>query len=204
MRLVTVPLDPPLRPLPARVRSLLDDADERIEAIVQLRRDDPLPAFVPSDFVLAWSWINALVELNLAPGARFMEWGSGAGVITCLASLVGFDAIGVEIESDLIELAEALADEHGIDAEFVCGTFVPEEDDDLLADHRDVNWLQEGGQNAYHWLDLEPDDFDVIFAYPWPGEEAAVTRLFARRAAHGALLMTYNGQEGMRLVRKVR
>ncbi len=204
MRLKPIEFDPPLRPLPARVRALLDDADERIEALVQLRRDTPMPAFVPCDFVLAWHCLSVLPELSLAPGNRFVEWGSGAGVVTCLASIVGFDAIGIEIEEDLIELARALADDHGIETEFVCGTFVPDGDDDLLADHREVNWLREGGENAYAWLDLEPDDFDIVFAYPWPGEEAAIVKLFARRASVGALLLTYHGQDGMRLVRKVK
>jgi hypothetical protein len=53
-------------------------------------------------------------------------------------------------------------------------------------------------------LQLDPDDFDIIFAYPWPGEEQVIFDLFADNAAVGALLLTYLGQEGLRLQRKVK
>ena len=47
-----------------------------------------------------------------------------------------------------------------------------------------------------------PDDFDVIFAYPWPGEEDVIMQLFDRYAAVGALLLTYHGIEELRIRRK--
>ena len=53
-------------------------------------------------------------------------------------------------------------------------------------------------------LDLEPDDFDVVFAYPWPGEEQVIFDLFADTAAVGSLLLTYHGMDGVRLQRKVK
>ena len=51
-------------------------------------------------------------------------------------------------------------------------------------------------------MDLEIDDFDTIFAYPWPGEQRVIERLFDRFASDGALLMTYNGTDGVRLFRR--
>jgi hypothetical protein len=51
---------------------------------------------------------------------------------------------------------------------------------------------------------LDPDDFDVVFAYPWPGEEQVIFDLFAGSTAVGALLLTYHGLEGLRLHRKVK
>ena len=68
----------------------------------------------------------------------------------------------------------------------------------------DVAWLSTSGPDGYEELHLEPDDFDVIFAYPWPGEEQVIFDLFADCAAVGALLLTYHGQEGVRLQRKVK
>ena len=36
-------------------------------------------------------------------------------MITCLAESLGFDAVGIEIESQLVDIAEAFAEVHGID-----------------------------------------------------------------------------------------
>ena len=67
-----------------------------------------------------------------------------------------------------------------------------------------VAWLTTTGPDGYDELELDPDDFDVIFAYPWPGEEQVIFDLFADYAAVGALLLTYHGIEGVRLQRKVK
>ena len=61
----------------------------------------------------------------------------------------------------------------------------------------DVAWLSTDGPDGYEELELEPDDFDVVFAYPWPGEEQVIFDLFADSAAVGALLLTYHGHEGV-------
>ena len=41
-------------------------------------------------------------------------------------------------------------------------------------------------------MDLAPADCDVVFAYPWPGEESIVDGAFARHASPGALLLTFH------------
>lgn len=202
MSLVEVPLDIPLKPLPARIKELLDDADERIERFVYEHRDSPIAAFVPCDFVLIHQAYEAIVERGLTAGSRFAEWGSGIGAATCLASLAGFDAIGIEIEDDLIQVSRDLAETHEIEAEFVSGSFVPPDGDVWLAEQHGVTWLRSDGADAYDWLDLEPDDFDLVFSYPWPGEESIVFNLFNEYAATGALLLTYHGQDGVRLQRR--
>ena len=199
---ISLTVDP--RSLPKAVEALLRDVDQRIEVFQQSRKDTPIAGFVPSDFPTVYHHLAALAELNLAAGHRFLEWGSGAGAITCLASMLDFDAVGIEIEPELVEIAIALAEDHEIDVEFVCGSFVPPEAEELLEEQEEVNWLRSDGANAYEELDLEIDDFDVIFAYPWPGEEQIIFDLFARTAAVGALLVTYHGQEGVRVARKGR
>lgn len=204
MRLKLLEFEPPLTPLPESVKSMLVDADERIERFQFERRDAPVAAFVPCDFVLAYQALEHLNLLNLATGHRFLEWGSGAGVVTSLASLLAWDAIGIEIEPDLVDMAESLAADYEVEVEFVRGSFVPPDCDIDLAQQRDINWLQSDGDDAYDVLGLDPDDFDVVFAYPWPGEEQIVFDLFADCAAEGALLLTYHGQEGLKLHRKVR
>lgn len=207
--LVDVPLHASPAPLPQRVRDLLDDADERIERFTHDHRDRPVPAYVPCDFVQAHHALRCVVEQSLAPGGRFAEWGSGVGVVTCLAAMQGFDAIGIEIEEELVELSIALADDHTIDAEFLAGSFVPEGADEVIESNaydlaKSVTWLRTDAPPAYDDLGLDPDDFDLVFAYPWPGEEQAIFDLFDEFAGVGALLMTHHGENGMRLQRKRR
>ena len=58
-----------------------------------------------------------------------------------------------------------------------------------------------GGACGYDELELELDDFDLIYAYPWPGEEDWLYELVRRHARPGALLLTYDVSEGFRLAR---
>jgi hypothetical protein len=203
MRLVEVHLTLADDPLPAHVTELLADARQQIVALEEQSRVT-IPAFVPSDFELVYRALVAIQSGHLATGRRLLEWGSGLGVVSCLAAWVGFDAVGIEIEPRLVNLAELLANNHGAAAQFACGNFVPH-DVPLRGDHSgDTMWLSAHGPDGYGELELEPDDFDVIFAYPWPGEEQIIFDLFADSAAVGALLLTYHGQEGIRLLRKLR
>jgi 2-polyprenyl-3-methyl-5-hydroxy-6-metoxy-1,4-benzoquinol methylase len=202
-RLKTIPFDPPSLVLPTRIRALLDDADERIDAFQFEHRDTPVAAFVPSDFVLAYEALAAIASLNLAPGRRFMEWGSGVGVVTCLAASLGYDAVGIEIEDDLVEVSRELAADHEIEAEFVAGSFVPYDEVDLFDLTGDFNWVRTDASTAYEDLGLEPDDFDVVYCYPWPGEEAMSEELFAKCCATGALLLSFHGNEGVKLRRRM-
>ncbi len=49
-------------------------------------------------------------------------------------------------------------------------------------------WLTTDAPSAYDDLGLDVDEFDVIFAYPWPGEEDVVIDPFDRYAATDASL----------------
>jgi len=203
MRLVELPLELSQESLPANVARLIADAQQRIAALEEASRAS-IPAFVPSDFELVYRGLAAIQAGNLATGRRLLEWGSGIGVVTCLAASVGFEAAGIEIEPSLVRIAEELAGTHHLATQFACGSFVPEGEEPRIDFGRDVNWLSTGGPNGYEELELEPDDFDIVFAYPWPGEEQVIFDLFVESAATGALLLTYHGLEGLRLQRKMR
>jgi hypothetical protein len=203
MRLVEIEFAPSPDALPTHVAALLADAKAQIDLLEDESRAS-IPAFVPSDFELVYRALEAIQAGNLATGRRFLEWGSGNGVVTCLAVWLGFDAAGIEIEPKLVRLAEQLATKHRIAAQFACGSFVPASSEPRLDLAGDVTWLASGGHDGYEHLQLDPDDFDVIFAYPWPGEEQVIFDLFADFAAAGSLLLTYHGQEGLRLQRKTR
>jgi SAM-dependent methyltransferase len=201
--LAAIEIQPSDQSLPADVAALIDEARQRIQVLEDGSRAS-MPAFVPSDFELCYCALAAIQSANLTTGQRFLEWGSGIGVVACLAAQLGFDAVGIEIEQPLVEIANDLAAAHDIDTEFICGSFVPEGTEVTVGTADDFAWLSTTGEVAYDELDLDPDDFDLIFAYPWPGEEQIIFDLFANHAATGALLLTYHGIEGVRLQRKVR
>jgi hypothetical protein len=203
MRLIEIDIVLSDEPLPRSVTRLLATAQQHIDALEERSRAE-MPAFVPSDFEAAYRGLVTIESTHLATGRRFLEWGSGFGVVTCLAVLIGFDAVGIEIEPKLVRVANTLAHQHGIATQFVCGNFVPPGAEPRLDFSGDLTWLDTHGKDGYDDLGLEPDDFDIIYAYPWPGEEQVIFDLFADCAAMGALLLTYHGQDGLRLQRKVK
>ncbi len=202
MRLVEIEIELPDAALPASAARLVAKAQGHINDL-EKQSQAALAAFVPSDFELVYRALVAIQSGRLATGRRFIEWGSGLGVIACLAESLDFDAVGLEIEPRLVHLAESLAAEHGLAVQFACGSFVPQGAEVRFDQVADVVWLSTEGTDGYGELELEPDDFDVVFAYPWPGEEQVIFDLFADCAATGALLLTYHGQEGVRLQRKL-
>jgi hypothetical protein len=186
--------------IPREVRAFLGEAERRIERFQMTSRS---PAFVPSDYAGAYGVLHALLAANLAPGERFCEWGSGFGVVTGLAALLGFDACGIEIDADLVDAARQLADDFDLPVQFARDSFIPAGAAADLDAGGAYAWLATDAGGAEEELGLAADDFDVIFAYPWPDEEEATARLFRRHAAVGAVLVTYHGGEGFRLRRKV-
>ncbi len=189
-------------PLPKEVEALLDVCDERIDRFDQDHRDSPVPAFVPCDFVAVYRAFEEIENKQLAVGHYFLEWGSGIGAATCCAALLGYNATGIEINTDLVEISLGLAEDYQIEAEFICGSFVPRGGEDLVGWQEEITWLETEGDDAYQDLEMEVEDFDLIYAYPWPGEEQIVFDIFEKFASNGALLLTFHGQEGLRLQRK--
>src|SRR4029079_19467023 len=106
------------------------------------------------------------------------EWGSGFGVVACLAAMLDFDAVGIEIESDLVDEAQQLADDFDLPVEFFCGGFIPR--GSAIHAGSGYSWLSTDESTGDGVLGLDPDDFDVTFAYPWPDEEGATETLFER------------------------
>jgi hypothetical protein len=186
--------------LPADVRALLREAATRIRRFQRERR---VPGFVPSDHESVYHALRALTSGDLISGDQFCEWGSGFGVVTCLAAMLGLDARGIEIEAQLTDAAQELADDFGLDAEFVQGSFIPCEGGAEVAAAGNFAWLTTGESSAYQQLGLGPDEFDLVFAYPWPDEETVTENWFEHSAAEGATLLTYHGVETLRFRRKL-
>ena len=189
--------------LPEGVRALLRESGRRMEIFFDRRAQAPVPGFVHSDFERVYRALSAVAQSNLAAGSSFCEWGSGFGVVALLAASLDFRACGIEIDADLVEDAQSLAADFDLDVEFACGTFVPPGGEDLTDVPTDVLWLSAGGPCGHEALGVDPADFDVIFAYPWPGEEQVIEDLFERYASDAAILLTFHGYEDIRARRKV-
>jgi hypothetical protein len=94
MPLVEVELVVTGEPLPSDVAWLIADAQQRVEAFSDAHAAT-VPAFVPSDFELVYRGMTAIHAQRLATGRRFIEWGSGIGVVACLAEKAEFNAVGI-------------------------------------------------------------------------------------------------------------
>ena len=193
--------------LPDDVVAFLREADLRVSQFV---RNSPVrvTGFVPSDFVTVYHSLRAITEANLASGPSLCEWGSGFGVVASLAAMLEFKVCGIEIERGLVNASRRLADDFRLPVEFVHGSFVPsgaeaDVEEAYAASSTEYFWLVTDADDAYDELGLGPHDFDVVFAYPWPGEECLIEGLFEKYAAEEALLLTYTQYNSVRLQRKV-
>ncbi len=193
--------------LPSDVRDFLREAYLRVGQFV---RKSPIrvSGFAPSGFATVYRSLRAIVEAKLAPGNSFCEWGSGFGVAASLAAMLKFRAHGIEIEKGLVDASKQLADDFGLPVEFVHGSFIPpgrgaHADEACAKNNAEFFGLVSDADSAYRELGLDLNEFDIFFAYPWPSEEQAIENLFARYAAEGALLLTYNQYHSVRLRRKV-
>lgn len=134
------------------------------------------------------------------PGPAFLELGSGLGIITIIADLLGYDAYGIEIEPRLVDESYRLAETCGSAATFIEGSFVPpdfqEEVELLNADSHTVTT----GADAYEEMGMDFSDFDLLFVHPWPDEIEWLHSLSRRHAAPHAALLTYCVREGFVLV----
>lgn len=207
MSLVDIEVSISASDLPGDVLGLLREADSRVDEYVN---DIALSVngFVPSDFATVYRILRAIVESKLAPGNSFCEWGSGFGVVAALAAMLEFDACGIETEKVLVDASRRLVEDFDLPVEFVHGSFIPPEDEAFVAetwaaDNDGFSWVVTEADGAYADLGLDPDDFDVVFVYPWPSDEPLMAALFERRAAEGALLITQDQNGAMRIRRKV-
>lgn len=208
MSLLKLPFDLPMTPLPARSEALVADGEARIRDHLDARRSAQGGfgggggAFVPADYRRVYTGLAAVYDAQLAPNNQLCEWGSGFGVVAALAAQLGFDASGIELERDLVPQAEDYVDEHGLDVAFAHGSFIPEAAEGLADVQDDLATLGRGVADGYDELGMDPEDFGVIYAYPWPGEEEVVEQIFDAVAARGALLLTYRSTEDLVLQRK--
>lgn len=202
MPLVPFEIEPVREPLPPPVAALLAAARARIDAWFARPEHVSGIGFVPSDYEVVWRTLAGL-QRQQPDARRFCEWGSGFGVVVGLGALLGLDAHGIELAAELVAASRVLLAGQGLRATIAQGSFVPADyaASERLSDLETRTVL--GAADAYDELGRDLDDFEVVFACPWPTEEELYCDLFRRRADWGAVLLTHSRIEGMRAYRKV-
>ena len=181
--------DPALR---RRIEALCEEGWERWERFDREVRQHEFHPFVAADYDRV---VEALIPLS-RPGRRFLEWGSATGVITILADMLGYDACGIELDEPLVREARALASRVGSNARFAAGSFLPEgyRTGRRPADGRLGTIGQ--GPSGYLELGIPLGDFEVVFGYPWPGEEPIMLDVMDQYGSRDALLLLH-GTKGV-------
>lgn len=188
--------------LPAPIQEWLVVARERIERYWDQFSKQPLPQYVECDFDLVAAAMREIVDRNLADGRLFVEWGCGFAVVTGIAGLLGLDAVGIEAEEMLCVEGRKLLAKQAIKAEIWQGNFLPAGARSLAEDTDPLVSLTHSIPPAYQQHQMSLDDFAIVFAYPWPGEEHFLKQVFDRFARSAALLLMFRGPYHIELYRK--
>jgi hypothetical protein len=202
MPLRELPFACPDGPNDAVVEAWHRAARERIELYWDSFASRPLPQYVECDFEMVAAAIETCLQHDLVDGRLFLEWGCGFGVVTGSASLLGMEAVGIEAEEFLCQEARCLLEAHQIVAEVWHGNFLPDRAEQLAEETDPVVSLGHRLPPVYDLHEMHIDDFALVFAYPWPGEEHFLKQVFHRFARRDALLLLYRGPNQIELYRK--
>ena len=190
-------------PIPEQIRRRVADVQARIQQF-QDRWDRPhIEQFVAADYEHVFQALSWTLETQPMIGRRFLEWGCGFAAVSALADYLGFDALGIEAVDALVTEGRRTIEQWSASAELVHGNFLPSGAETLTSDPT-LPSLGHQADDGYDQLSLTLDDFAIVYAYPWPGEDDFHESVFDHYAANGALLMLFCGPNDIRLWRKVR
>ncbi len=174
--------------------------------------DHQAPRFVPSVPERVFAVLEEVTTRKLPPNRVFCEWGSGFGTATCMASLLGYEAYGLESEEELVRLSRTIARRLGMPVEILCTSMFPEGYDaysgvdgaalvtpESLSDHND----EDRGPLRYDGMDIDIAEIGLFFVYPWAEEQELIQQLFDVVAMEGAMLVVYHTDQDIRVFRKV-
>jgi hypothetical protein len=123
-------------------------------------------SFVPADY-------NELLRILLRlrqPKLRFLEWGSATGVIAIIADLLGYEAYGIEVDAELVDVARRLARRFNSNATFAAGSLLPAGYVYRPKGGGRAPTTLGQGESGYLELGHPLDDFELVYGYAWPGE----------------------------------
>lgn len=181
-----------------QLEALFQDGWEHWDQFDREVRQESFHPFVSADFEVV---LEALLRMR-RPGARFLEWGSGTGIITIMADLLGYEAFGIELDPSLVDTSRMLAEKHASGARFAAGSFLP----------TGYRWAPKGrgaarmgtigtGPSGYLELGLPLDEFQFVYAYPWTGEEPLMMDIMQRYGSRDADLLIYQGNHTVERLR---
>ncbi len=176
---VDIPFEVGDLPVPYFVDCFIQDAEDRAAQYSDAVGNGQ---FIPSDYRYAFQVLQWLLRTQAAAkGAAFLEWGSGQGLVTIMAAILGYKAMGIEIDEQLVMESRLLAARYDTTPRFEHGSY----------DNRTPG--------VKHYT---AEKQDVVYVYPWPGEENIFLQLFEATAPAGAHLMICLGPEDIHLYHK--
>jgi hypothetical protein len=181
----------------ARLEALSEEGQDIFHRFDLEVRQHQWHPFVPADYSRV---LETLLTLR-APGLSFLEWGSATGVITIMADLLGFDACGIEFDSKLVEVARGLARKFDSRARFAVGSFLPTGYHYKPRDGDGRLGTIDDGESGYLELRRPLEEFDLVYGYPWGGEEAMMLDLMRCYGGRGARLLLHGSTPGMKVYR---
>jgi hypothetical protein len=177
------------------LQPLWDEANDLWE---RSQTADGFHAYVSADYDAVF---RSLVQLRGKKAVTFLEWGSGLGVVTIMASCLGFEAYGIENEPELVEHAHAFGKRYAPAARFVCGNFFPSEFEWNPGEGEIEVRTALHGAAAYERMGRKLSDFDLVYAYPWPEEHQLYRNVMRKYGGSESLFLTYDVRRGMELHR---
>jgi hypothetical protein len=181
----------------ARLEALSEEGQEIFHRFDLEVRQHQWHPFVPADYSRV---LGTLLRLR-APSLSFLEWGSATGVITIMADLLGFDAYGIEFDAKLVEIARGLADKYDSRARFAAGSFLPTGYRFRPRDGDGRLGTIDDGASGYLELQRPLEDFDLVYGYPWGGEEPMMHDLMRCYGGRGARLLLHGSTPEIKIYR---
>lgn len=212
MAIEEIDIDISTRTLPANVARLIQESDRRWEQFFADEGTRRLPRFVPSEAELVFAALDDVTRHDLPPGRVFCEWGSGFGTGVCLAALLGYEAYGIEIQPELVDISREMARDLDIPVDIVCTSYIPEGFESYsgvggeeLVKSRTFAYPGETDEMDFQYEGMACDiaEIDLFFAYPWPEEQELIQQLFDAVAMEGAILIAYHSAKEICAYRKL-
>ena len=205
LREIPLVLDP--TGISEEVASFLVEAEKRCDEFFDAGLNHRYPRYLPSNPENVFAALRHLKDSGHLRGDLFCEWGSGFGIATCLAALLGFEAYGIEIEAELAERSAQLARDLGILVEILCISYLPEGYEECegvggkeLLKPEATSFGEAVFAPVYDGLD--PGEVDLFFVYPWPGQENFMMELFEELATEDAILLIHHADKSVTAYRR--
>ena len=121
-----------------------------------------------------------------------------------VADLLGFESFGIELDASLVQVGRELAERSGSKARFATGSFIPMGWEWRPPDGDGRLGTIGQGPSGYLELGKALSDFDVVYAYPWGGEEPMMLDLMRAHGHKDARLVLHSTDYGVRVYHRGR